>query len=214
MSDTPYARSRVQGRVVPLAGDDIDTDRIIPVRYLRSVTFDGLGAHVFADDREQDRHHSFDDPRFRGARILVSGRNLGGGSSREHAPQALKGWGIRAIVGGSFAEIFFANCTKIGVPCLTIDMADVEWLRAEATKRPSLEAVVDLEASVVRAGGRTIAGTIPDGARGQLLQGTWDATGLLFQAGDAIERVGSSLPYVTGYESPPTPSEGPKRGRR
>ena len=194
-----YARKQVAGRLIPLPGNDIDTDRIIPARYLKSVTFAGLGDHVFEDDREQNRHHPFDDPRYRGASILVVGLNFGCGSSREHAPQALKGWGIRAVVGGSFAEIFFGNCTTLGIPCLQVDLADVNWLRAEAERDPALEAVVDVEGRAVRTGGRTIPGRMPEGVRGQLVSGTWDATGVLLEAGDAVEQVAARLPYVTGY---------------
>ncbi len=199
MSDTPFVRTVVAGRLIPLPGNDIDTDRVIPARYLKAVTFAGIGAHVFEDDREQNRHHPFDDARFQGARILVSGLNFGCGSSREHAPQALKGWGIRAIVAGSFGEIFFGNCTTLGIPCLTADMADIEWLMAEAGRHPTQEGVVDVEARVVRVGDRTITAAIPDGARGQLIQGTWDATAVLLSAGDEIEQVAMRLPYVTGY---------------
>jgi 3-isopropylmalate/(R)-2-methylmalate dehydratase small subunit len=199
MSDSSYARKQVPGRFLPLPGNDIDTDRIIPARYLKAVTFAGIGEHVFEDDREQNRHHPFDDARFQGASVLVVGLNFGCGSSREHAPQALKGWGIRAIVGGSFGEIFFGNCTTLGIPCLTADMADIEWLIAEAAASPKTEGVVDVEAKLVRFGERTIKASIPDGARGQLIQGTWDATGVLLQAGDQIEQVGSRLPYVKGF---------------
>ncbi|HEX7124305.1 MAG TPA: 3-isopropylmalate dehydratase small subunit [Thermodesulfobacteriota bacterium] len=199
MGDNAYVRKQIAGRFLPLPGNDIDTDRIIPARYLKVVTFAGIGEHVFEDDREQNRHHPFDDPRFQGASILVVGLNFGCGSSREHAPQALKGWGIRAIVGGSFAEIFFGNCISLGIPCLTADMADIEWLMAEAARSPKTEGVVDVEARLVRFGERTITAGIPDGARSQLVEGTWDATGVLLQAGDQIERVGSSLPYVRGF---------------
>ena len=109
---------QVTGRVVPLPLDDIDTDRIIPARYLRCVTFDGLGEHSFEDDRKQDPNHPFDDARFQGASILLAGSNFGCGSSREHAPQALIRWGIKALIAESFAEIFFGNCTANGVPCV------------------------------------------------------------------------------------------------
>jgi 3-isopropylmalate/(R)-2-methylmalate dehydratase small subunit len=203
-----YVRKRIQGRIIPLPGNDIDTDRIIPARYLKAVTFAGLGDHVFEDDREQNRQHPFDDPRYRGAALLVVGLNFGCGSSREHAPQALQGWGIRAIVGGSFAEIFFGNCTALGIPCVTADTADIEWLMAEAARAPQTEGTVDLESRIVRFGERTILVGIPEGARGQLVAGAWNATGVLLEAGDAIEEVAKRLPYIdwsaeTGLDAPP-----------
>ncbi len=194
-----YARREIEGRFIALPGHDIDTDRIVPARYLKSVTFAGLGDHVFEDDREQNRHHPFDDPRFQGASILVVGRNFGCGSSREHAPQGLMRWGIRAIVGVSFGEIFFGNCTTLGIPCLTAEPADVEWLMDAAVRDPGLEGVVDLEGSLVRFGARTVPARMPEGARAQLVSGTWDATGVLLEAGDVIERTAQGLPYVAGF---------------
>ena len=124
--------------------DDIDTDRIIPARFLRCVTFDGLGEHSFEDDRKQDPHHPFDDPRFQGAKILVAGRNFGCGSSREHAPQALQRWGIAAIVGESFGEIFFGNCTALGLPCVRDAHADLKQLGEAIRANPKLTLTVDL----------------------------------------------------------------------
>ncbi|MFN9238126.1 MAG: 3-isopropylmalate dehydratase small subunit, partial [Planctomyces sp.] len=108
----------VSATAIPLLLDDIDTDRIIPARFLRCVTFDGLGEHAFEDDRRQDPHHPFDQPRFQKAGILLAGRNFGCGSSREHAPQSLMRWGIRAIIAESFAEIFFGNCNSLGIPAV------------------------------------------------------------------------------------------------
>ena len=120
----------VSGRAIPLVGNDIDTDRIIPARFLRCITFDGLGAQVFADDRSQlNGQHAFDQPQYQGAEILVVNRNFGCGSSREHAPQAIAKWGIKALVGESFAEIFFGNCVAMGVPCVTAASADLQALQ-------------------------------------------------------------------------------------
>ncbi len=126
----------VTGRGVPLVLDDIDTDRIIPARFLRCVTFDGLGEHAFEDDRRQDPAHPFSQPQFQGANILIAGRNFGCGSSREHAPQALVRWGIQAIIAESFAEIFFGNCTGLGVPCVQAARSDLNRLGAAITANP------------------------------------------------------------------------------
>ena len=193
------ARRQIVGRGIPLPGNDLDTDRIIPARYLKSVTFERLEEFVFGDARKQEPEHPFNQVAFQGASILVVGLNFGCGSSREHAPQALQRWGIRGIVGGSFAEIFFGNCTALGLPCVTADMADIDWLLRAVARHPERELVLDLDRREVRFGERTIPVRIPDGARQQLLAGTWNATGVLLEAGDEIERVAQRLPYVSGY---------------
>jgi 3-isopropylmalate/(R)-2-methylmalate dehydratase small subunit len=197
---------RVAGRGCVLRGDDIDTDRIIPARYLRCVTFDGLGEHVFEDDREQAKgDHPLDEERFEGAEILIVGRNFGCGSSREHAPQALARRGFRAFVGGSFAEIFAGNCTALGLPCVTLEDADLAALMDAVEADPKQQVVVDLAAATVacRAGTctRTYMAQIPAGAADALLAGTWDATSVLLEAGDAIERRADALPYLADFAS-------------
>ena len=192
-------RRQIVGRGIPLPGNDIDTDRIIPARFLKSVTFEGLEQHVFADDRVQAPDHPFNEDRYQGASILVVGLNFGCGSSREHAPEALKRWGIRGIVGGSFAEIFFGNSTALGIPCLTVAPQDVEWLMGAVAHHPEREIVLDVEAQRVRLGDRTIPARLPDAARKQLLTGTWNATAVLLGAGEEIERVAKGLPYMRGY---------------
>ena len=194
--DDPWV-SRVEGRACVLRGDDIDTDRIIPARYLRCVTFDGLGEHAFEDDRIQAKgDHALDQEHFEGAEVLVVGRNFGCGSSREHAPQALMRHGFRAFVGGSFAEIFFGNCTAMGLPCVTLSESDLASLMEAIELDPGQEVVVDLEARTVTSRAGTFAAAIPDGARAQLLEGTWNATAVLLEAGDAIEATARRLPYV------------------
>ena len=192
-------RRQIVGRGIPLPGNDIDTDRIIPARFLKSVTFEGLEQHVFVDDRLQAPDHPFNEDRYQGASILVVGLNFGCGSSREHAPEALKRWGIRGIVGGSFAEIFFGNSTALGIPCLTVAPQDVEWLMGAVAHHPEREIVLDVEAQRVRLGDRTIPAGLPDAARKQLLTGTWNATAVLLEAGEEIERVAKGLPYLRGY---------------
>lgn len=192
-------RRQICGRAIPLPGNDIDTDRIIPARFLKCITFEGLETHVFEDDRRQMPDHPFNQARYRGATILVVGQNFGCGSSREHAPEALRRWGIRGIVGKSFAEIFFGNCTAIGLPCLTLETEGVAWLEEAVSRRPEQEVLLDVEHRLVRCGEQTRRATIPDGARNQLLTGTWNAMGVLLEAGNDIDRIAGNLPYITGY---------------
>jgi 3-isopropylmalate/(R)-2-methylmalate dehydratase small subunit len=192
--------TRVEGRGCVLRGADIDTDRIIPARYLRCVTFDGLGEHAFEDDRKQAKgNHALDDDRFAGARILVVGRNFGCGSSREHAPQALMRWGFGAFVGESFAEIFFGNCVALGLPAVTMTHAELERLMDAVELDPAQELVLDLAAGTLasRVGVQKVA--MPDGARRQLLEGNWDATAVLLEAQGAVTATAARLPYVGGF---------------
>ena len=192
--------TRVDGRGCVLRGADIDTDRIIPARYLRCVTFDGLGEHAFEDDRNQAKgNHALDDDRFAGARILIVGRNFGCGSSREHAPQALMRWGFGAFVGESFAEIFFGNCVALGLPAVTLPRAELERLMDAVELDPSQELVLDLAAGTLtsRAGVQKVV--MPDGARQQLLEGNWDATAVLLEARVAVAATAARLPYVGGF---------------
>jgi len=192
--------SRVAGTACVLRGDDIDTDRIIPARYLRCITFEGLGEHAFEDDRKQAKgDHPLDVRRFRGASILVVGRNFGCGSSREHAPQALMRHGFGAFVGASFAEIFFGNCTALGLPCVTLAPDDLARLMDSVELDPTQEVAVDLAARTVTCRAGSFPASIPDGARGQLLEGSWNATSVLLEAGDAIEATARRLPYVSGF---------------
>ena len=193
----------VTGRALPLPGDDIDTDRIMPARFLKSVSFDGLERHVFEDDRKgaagQGTTHPFDDARYAGARVVVAGRNFGCGSSREHAPQGLVRWGVRAIVGVSFAEIFFSNSTALGMACVCVSESDAAALRALVEQAPGTEVTVDLAAQTVNAGGRTWPCAMPASAREAMLTGTWDATAMLTADFDAVRATAARLPYIRGF---------------
>jgi 3-isopropylmalate/(R)-2-methylmalate dehydratase small subunit len=192
--------SRVEGRGCVLRGDDIDTDRIIPARYLRCVTFDGIGAHAFADDRAQAKgDHPLDDRRFAGAEILIVGRNFGCGSSREHAPQSLMRFGFRAFVGASFAEIFAGNCTALGLPCVTLAEGDLAALMDSVSLDPEQRLVIDLAARTLTSRAGTVAAGLRDGVRKALLEGSWNATAVLIDAGEAIERTAARLPYTSGF---------------
>jgi 3-isopropylmalate/(R)-2-methylmalate dehydratase small subunit len=199
MSPTDYRRRQVSGRGIPVPGNDIDTDRIIPARFLKEVTFETMGEHVFEDARKQNPEHPFNQKAYQGASVLVVGQNFGCGSSREHAPQALMRWGIRAIVGGSFGEIFFGNCVMLGIPCLVATQADLEWLQKAVERAPHQAVTVDVERQEVKLGDRVIKTTVPDGPRNQLVEGTWDSTAVLLEAGAAIEATAGKLPYVKGF---------------
>jgi 3-isopropylmalate/(R)-2-methylmalate dehydratase small subunit len=195
--------ARVGGRGIVLRGDDIDTDRIIPARFLKAVTFDGLEASVLADDRREaareGRVHPFDDPARREARVLFVNANFGCGSSREHAPQALYRRGLRAIVGASFAEIFFGNAVAIGLPCLSAPADAIARLMTHADGHPDAEWVVDVASLRVSSDGVGVDVTIAATARAALLSGTWDVTSLLLDRYDEVERVASRLPYLQGF---------------
>jgi 3-isopropylmalate/(R)-2-methylmalate dehydratase small subunit len=195
------------GPGIVLGGNDVDTDRIIPARYLRCVTFDDLGEHAFEDDRSQlkaaGKLHPFDDQQRFSARVLLVDRNFGCGSSREHAPQALARWqsGISAIIGESFAEIFFGSCVALGIPCVTASHADVQRLKQAVANDPALAVSVDLDKLRARAGGVEITVSIPDGARQQLTSGRWDSSGELLEGQTAVARTSQALPYFDHWRA-------------
>ena len=197
--------TQVAGRPIPLRGNDIDTDRIIPARFMKAVTFEGLGQHVFADVRFDAQGHSkghvLDDPCFeaKGPRIGIVNKNFGCGSSREHAPQALLHWGVRAFIGESFADIFFGNCMALGIPCATASEADVSALMAAVEDDPAHELRLDIEALQATYRGTTYAVSLPAGVRQQLCEGTWDATRILLQAEEQVRQTAARLPYVKRF---------------
>ena len=197
MSSESSKVNAIAGRAIALVGDDIDTDRIIPARFLRCVTFEGLGEQVFADDRNQTNgQHPFDQPQYQGAKILVVNGNFGCGSSREHAPQAIARWGIEAIVGESFAEIFFGNCVAMGVPCLTASPDVVAQLQTLIEQAPVTEFTVDLNSLLISSPTFNAPITLPDGPRQMFLSGTWDACGQLVAQGQAVKATATKLPYM------------------
>ena len=199
MDDNDRRIDRVEGTAIPLRGNNIDTDRIIPARFLKAITFDGLGEHAFEDDRRSMPDHPFANPAYAGASILIVNENFGSGSSREHAPQALKRRGIGACVGQSFSEIFLGNSTTIGLACATASAADIELLMAAAERNPEAVMTLSVEARSIQAAGRTLPLNIPAAVRESLLTGQWDATGLLLDDFDTVRRLGASLPYVGGF---------------
>jgi 3-isopropylmalate/(R)-2-methylmalate dehydratase small subunit len=190
----------VTGRGVHVPGNDIDTDRIIPARFMKCVTFDGLGEYLFYDVRKNadgsDKAHPLNDPRFKGATILLSGANFGCGSSREHAPQAIQKYGFRAIIAESYAEIFFGNCTTLGIPCLTASRADIQKMAMAVAANPAVEITVDVGRSEIRFGGQTIRAVIRESAREALVNGRWDAIGDLLEGVENVKKVAVGLPYL------------------
>jgi 3-isopropylmalate/(R)-2-methylmalate dehydratase small subunit len=193
----------VTGRAVAVHGDDIDTDRIIPARFLKAISFAGLERHVFEDERrEAERRgaqHPFDVPAHQGAHVLLVNSNFGCGSSREHAPQAIKRWGVEAVIGESFAEIFFGNSLMIGLPCLTVSRDDMQALMALADAQPDLEFRVDVAAQTVTAGSLTVTASLPAPVREALVTGAWDATGQLLENYTEVTLTAGKLPYLTGF---------------
>jgi len=194
----------VSGRGVPLRGNDIDTDRIMPARFLRAITFEGLEKHVFEDDRKSGgahpyNRHPFDVSSFQGGSILVVNANFGCGSSREHAPQGLQRWGISAIVGESFAEIFFGNSVMIGLPCVTATRDEVRKLQDLIERSPDTGIRVDLIAGTCVAGDLRMSVSIPPKVRDALVTGAWDTTGLLLDRYDEVDSASQRLPYVSGF---------------
>ena len=191
----------VSGTAVHIPGADIDTDRIIPARFMKCVTFDGLGEFAFYDVRfdpnsGERTDHPLNDERFNGAGVLIAGVNFGCGSSREHAPQSLNKYGFKAIIAESFAEIFFGNCTALGLPCVTLSPEDLSAVMEAVELDPEQNVEIDVQSSKVRCRAGEFEAGIPAGTRKMLLEGSWDATRVLLEAGDQIEQTAAALPYV------------------
>jgi len=189
---------KVTGRAVPVEGDDIDTDRIIPARYMRCVTFDGLGEFLFRDIRQtpegKSTNHPIDQAQFKGSTILVSGMNFGCGSSREHAPQAIVRAGFKAVIAGNFAEIFFGNSTTLGLPCVTAKKEDLEALTQLIKKEPSTEVQIDLEKLNVSAGKLSFSVGMKASAQQGLLSGRYDAIADLLANLPKVKDLAARLP--------------------
>ncbi|MEZ5414969.1 MAG: 3-isopropylmalate dehydratase small subunit [Opitutaceae bacterium] len=188
--------STITGRAVTVPGNDIDTDRIIPARFLKCVTFDALAEGLFADDRKSAGVHPLDDPKHAGATVLLTGANFGCGSSREHAPQALKKFGFRAVVAENFAEIFFGNATNIGLVCVSAAREDIRKVSAAVAADPALAVTVDLANERIEFGGHSVPLTMRESARDALMHGRWDPIGELLEGGVAVTAKAASLPYI------------------
>ena len=191
----------VTGPAVPVRGNDIDTDQIVPARFLKEVTFDNMGEYAFYDVRRDDDGSLNDHPfnRYPNATILVVNENFGCGSSREHAPQALMRWGIDGLIGESFAEIFAGNCQALGLPTATADPETVEWIMEQVEADPALELTIDVKAETVTVGDETLDVTISDAQREALLQGIWDTTALMKSYMDEVEETADSLSYLNDF---------------
>ena len=192
--------NQVTGSAIHVPGDDIDTDRIIPARFMKCVTFDGLGEYLFHDVRfdadGNKKPHSLNDKKFSKASIMLSGKNFGCGSSREHAPQSLYRAGFRAIIAGNFAEIFFGNSINLGIPCVSMDATHRSTLAEWINNHPSAEVTVDVDLLQVRAGGLTLPCEMRAGARDSLLNGAWDPLDELLSASSEVDQVAQQLAYV------------------
>jgi len=189
----------ITGRGLPLRGNDLDTDRIMPARFLRAVTFERLEQHVFEDDRAADPAHPFNDPRFRGATVLVVNRNFGCGSSREHAPQGLLRFGIRAMVGESFSEIFLGNSSVLGIPCFTADPRAIDALQMLIERAPETVIEAHVDSGLIAAGPLQIEGRLPAGVRDAFVTDRWNPTAMLLDRFDEVRSVATRLPYVSGF---------------
>lgn len=193
----------IEGTALPLRGDNVDTDRIIPARFLRSVSFEGLEDHLFEDDRAQlSGVHPVANPAYAAATLMFVEANFGCGSSREHAPQSIRRRGIRGIIGVSFSEIFFGNSVALGLPCVSVTPDGAQRLIAAAEAQPASRFTLDLEAMTVSGPGIALPLTLTDAARESFLEGTWDATALLLDRYDEVEAVAARLPYISGWRAP------------
>jgi 3-isopropylmalate/(R)-2-methylmalate dehydratase small subunit len=196
--------TQIEGKAIPIEGNDIDTDRIIPARYLKEITFTNMGQYPFYDERfdaeGKPKGHPFDLPQFQGAHILLVNQNFGCGSSREHAPQALMRWGIRAIIGESFAEIFAGNCTMLGIPTATVNHGEMMKLQTLAKEKPQMKFILDLEKKTLLAEEKEyLQFDIHESKRNALVNGTWDSTGLLLANASKTAEVAKKLPYISGF---------------
>jgi len=199
MIQQPLAIRHIDGRALPLRGDELDTDRIMPARFLRAVSFEGLERHLFEDDRAADPGHAFNDPRYAGASILVVNANFGCGSSREHAPQGLVRAGIRAIVGESFSEIFQGNAAMLGLPCFVASHDAVDRLQTLIETTPDVAITADVASGEIAAGTMRIAATLPSALRDGFVSGQWNPTLMLLDQFEEVRAVADRLPYIRGF---------------
>ena len=197
--------TKASGTAVPIRGNDIDTDRIIPARYLKEVTFARMGEYPFFDERfdasGKKKDHPFNDPEYKGASLLFVNKNFGCGSSREHAPQAIYRFGIKAIVGESFAAIFAGNCTMMGLPAVVVGAKEIDQLMKSVEENPRTEYSVDLQTKTLSYGNVKIAIDLPETYRTALTMGSWDSTALLRANLEQVRKTAAKLPYMSGFST-------------
>lgn len=189
----------VTGRAIPVRGNELDTDRIMPARFLKAVTFDGLEKHVFEDDRKDNPTHPFNNAAYAGAAILIANENFGCGSSREHAPQGLLRWGIKAIVAESFSEIFRGNSSVLGVPCFTADKNVIEQLQQLIESAPETVVEARVDSGVITAGHLRVQAHLPSGVREAFVTDRWNPTSMLLDQYEQVNATAAKLPYVSGF---------------
>jgi 3-isopropylmalate/(R)-2-methylmalate dehydratase small subunit len=199
ISHQPLAISHVSGRGLPIRGNDIDTDRIMPARFLVSVSFEGLERHLFEDDRKADASHPFNDARYGGASVLVVNANFGCGSSREHAPQGLSRSGVRAVVGESYSEIFQGNAAMLGLPCFVADPDSVERLQTLIEQSPDVTISADIQSGQITAGPLRFTAALPPALRDAFVSGQWNPTAMLLDRFEEVKAVAARLPYINGF---------------
>ncbi|MCP4049278.1 MAG: 3-isopropylmalate dehydratase small subunit [bacterium] len=194
----------IKGSAIPLKGDDIDTDQIVPARFLKEITFEKMGEYLFCDARIDDKgnhkSHPLNDKKYEEASFLIVGKNFGCGSSREHAPQAVKRYGIKAIIGESFAEIFAGNCKSLGVPTITVTKEEVDMLLKHTENHPETIYMLDLDNKVLKFSFNSISIQVPEEFRIAFIDGTWNATALLAANSDKVKETVSSLPYINNFQ--------------
>jgi 3-isopropylmalate/(R)-2-methylmalate dehydratase small subunit len=199
MSQQPLTIRHIEGRALPLRGDELDTDRIMPARFLRAVSFEGLERHLFEDDRAADPGHAFNDPRYAGAAVLVVNANFGCGSSREHAPQGLVRAGFRAIVGESFSEIFLGNAAMLGLPCFVASHEAIDRLQTLIETTPDVPMTADVASGAITAGTIRMTATLPPALRDGFVSGQWNPTLMLLDRFEEVRAVADRLPYIRGF---------------
>lgn len=201
---TQYIKNQITGTAIPIRGNDIDTDQIMPARFLKEITFDNMGNYLFQDLRFEEngaqKPHPLNDEKFKGSNIMVVGRNFGCGSSREHAPQAILRYGIDAIIGLSFAEIFAGNCKALGIPTVTVNERDCESLMTLVESYPNTRFMINIESKTIHYNDVNVDFHLPDDKQQSFLNGTWNALNVLKANEALIHKTAKSLPYVTNFE--------------
>ena len=195
---------QIQGKGIAVRGNDIDTDRVIPARFMKEITFANMGNYAFYDERFDEcgnkKMHPFNDEKYKGASVLIVNENFGCGSSREHAPQSLMRWGVKAIIGESFADIFAGNCNMLGIPAVNVSKNDADKIMEFAESSPQENISVDIKNKTIGIGGMKIKFGIEESSMKSLTEGTWDATSMMLESKDKIKKAMARLPYLNDFK--------------